>query len=148
MEKDAVRNGEDGGRCYEDIIHLPHHVSAVHPPMPMEVRAAQFSPFAALTGYEEAIRETGRLTEEKAELEEDEAEELDRRLSMLQERIGDRPEISVTYFKPDARKSGGAYVTAVGRLRKIDMFDRVLVMVDGTRIPLDAVRGMEGIVSK
>lgn len=129
---------------YEDIIHLPHHVSAVHTPMPVEARAAQFSPFAALTGYGDAVRETGRLTEERAELEEDEMGDLDRKLTELQEQIGDRPEISVTYFKPDARKSGGAYVTATGRIRKIDMFPRALVLEDGTRIPLEAVTGLEG----
>lgn len=129
---------------YEDIIHLPHHVSSVHTPMPVEARAAQFSPFAALTGYGDAVRETGRLTEERAELEEDEMGDLDRKLTELQEQIGDRPEISVTYFKPDARKSGGAYVTATGRIRKIDMFPRALVLEDGTRIPLEAVTGLEG----
>lgn len=129
---------------YEDIIHLPHHVSSVHTPMPVEARAAQFSPFAALTGYGDAVRETGRLTEERAELEEDEMGDLDRKLAELQEQIGDRPEISVTYFKPDDRKSGGAYVTATGRIRKIDMFPRALVLEDGTRIPLEAVTGLEG----
>lgn len=144
MEKDTVRNTMDGRRDYEDIIHLPHHVSAVHPPMPMEVRAAQFSPFAALTGYGDAIRETGRLTEERVELEEDEAGDLDRKLRVLQERIGDRPEITVAFFQPDARKSGGAYLTATGRIRKIDMFERRLVLEDGTRIPLEAVTGLEG----
>ena len=141
---ETTRNSVDSRCNYEDIINLPHHVSAVHTPMPMEVRAAQFSPFAALTGYGDAIRETGRLTEERVELEEDEVGDLDRKLSILQEKLGDRPEISVTYFKPDARKSGGAYVTATGRIRKIDMFDRVLAMEDGTRIPLEAVTGLEG----
>lgn len=144
MYMETVRNPVGNRRNYEDIINLPHHVSAVHPPMPMEVRAAQFSPFAALTGYGEAIRETGRLTEEKMELEEDEAGDLDRKLRILQERIEDGPEVSVTYFQPDARKSGGAYMTVTGRIRKIDIFHRVLAMEDGTRIPLEAVTGLEG----
>lgn len=110
----------------------------------MESRAAQFSPFAALTGYEDAIKETGRLTEERIELEEDEMGGLDRKLRLLQERIGDRPEISVTYFRPDVRKKGGAYVTVTGRVRKIDLPGRSLVMEDGSRIAVEAVTGMEG----
>ena len=141
-DRDTARRPGEGG--YEDIIHLPHHVSAVHPQMPMESRAAQFSPFAALTGYGDAIKETGRLTEERAELEEDEEGGLDRKLRLLQQRIGDRPEISVTYFRPDARKKGGAYVTVTGRIAKIDLPGRSLVMEDGARIAIEAVTGLEG----
>ncbi len=131
---------------YDDIINLPRHISAVHPPMPVADRAAQFMPFAALTGFGDAIEETGRLTDERPELEEDAIESLDRKLQYLRERVGNHPEISVTYFKPDVRKAGGAYVTAAGRIKKIDFYGRVLVMEDGTGIPMNSVVGMEGEV--
>lgn len=131
---------------YDDIINLPRHISAVHPPMPVADRAAQFMPFAALTGFGDAIEETGRLTDERPELEEDAIESLDGKLQYLRERVGNHPEISVTYFKPDVRKAGGAYVTAAGRIKKIDFYGRVLVMEDGTGIPMNSVVGMEGEV--
>lgn len=104
----------EAGHEYDDIIHLPHHVSARHPQMPPEERAAQFSPFAALSGHEEAIRETARLTEDCALLDEDRREELNEQLLVLREREDREPEIAVTYFRPDVRKSGGAYVTFRG----------------------------------
>ena len=144
MKADAAGKSAYSPDDYKDIINLPHHISSVHPQMSMESRAAQFSPFAALTGYEDAIKETGRLTEERIEQEEDEMGGLDRKLRLLQERIGDRPEISVTYFRPDVRKKGGAYVTVTGRVRKIDLPGRSLVMEDGSRIAVEAVTGMEG----
>lgn len=131
---------------YDDIIRLPHPVSAVHPAMPVADRAAQFMPFAALTGHGEAIRETGRLTADRPELENDAIENLDGKLQYLRERAADRPEISVTYFRPDARKAGGAYVTVTGRIKKIDLYERTLLMEDGTGIPMGEVMGMEGEV--
>ena len=106
---------------YDDIIHLPRHVSQNHPQMPMHDRAAQFAPFAALTGYESAVGETARLTSEKHELSSQEAEELDRRLTDLAARLKDRPEVTVEYFVPDNRKAGGAYVTMTGRVRHISV---------------------------
>ena len=99
---------------YKDIINLPHHVSSKRPQMPMLDRAAQFSPFPALTGYDDAIHETGRLTDEKIDLSEEEKEALDRKQQILMERLGDHPALTVTYFVPDAKKSGGAYVTKSG----------------------------------
>lgn len=131
-------------RRYDDIINLPHHVSALHPAMPVADRAAQFMPFAALTGHGEAIRETGRLTADRPELESDFMEGLDGKLQYLKERIAGHPEISVTYFRPDARKAGGAYVTVTGRVRKLDLYERVLLMEDGTGIRVEEVMGMEG----
>ena len=92
--------------AYDDIIHLPHHVSQNHPQMSMHDRAAQFAPFAALTGYEAAVRETARLTAEKRELDAQEAEELNRRLTELAARLPDHPEVTVEYFVPDDRKAG------------------------------------------
>ncbi|MBR4866690.1 MAG: hypothetical protein IKU11_08375 [Clostridia bacterium] len=128
---------------YEDIIHLPHHVSKTRPPMSMADRAAQFSPFAALTGYDDAIRETGRLTDEKLESGEERLAVLNTQFRILMDHLADHPEISVTYFVPDGRKSGGAYVTARGRVKKVNDFDRLLILQDGLRIPMDDVVEME-----
>ena len=122
-----------GQFMYDDIIDLPRPKSA-HEPMPMSDRAAQFSPFAALTGYEDAIDETARLTDARVELGESAVEELERKLIDLAARISERPEISVTYFVPDGRKEGGAYVTRTGKLKRIDELGRELVFADGARI--------------
>lgn len=129
---------------YEDIIHLPHHVSARHPRMPLPARAAQFSPFAALTGHEDAIRETGRLTEEFREPDEDSRELLDNRLRLLQENLSGCPEVEVTYFQPDAQKSGGAYVTVRGRVKKIDFHVCRMVFTDRTTLELKKICSIEG----
>lgn len=128
---------------YDDIIDLPHHVSATHPQMPMSDRAAQFSPFAALVGYDAAIRETGRLTEAKAEPDEEALRELDRRIRLLAERLGDEPEVDITYFLPDQRKAGGAYQSVRGVVKKIDDFRRIIVLRDGTGIPMDDVAALD-----
>lgn len=124
---------------YDDIIRLPHHVSQNHPQMPMLNRAAQFAPFAALTGYEAAVGETARLTAERRELDAQEAEELNRRLVAIIARLPDRPEATIEYFVPDDRKAGGAFVSVTGRVRHISVPERTLVMEDGTVIPLDDV---------
>ena len=128
---------------YDDIIHLPHHVSKTRPQMSMEDRAAQFSPFAALTGYDAAILETGRLTEEKSELGEETQAILDRKQRYLAEIIDTKPEITVTYFVPDEKKSGGAYSTVTGFLKRIDEYARGLVLTDGRKIQLDAIFDIE-----
>ena len=124
---------------YDDMLHLPHPNSTRHPRMPISERAAIFSPFAALTGHAGAIAETARLTDQKMELDEDTKAELDRRQAVLLEHISEQPEITVTWFQPDERKAGGAYLTATGRLKKLDEIQRVLVLVDGTKILLDDV---------
>lgn len=134
----------DKQRNYDDIIHLPHHVSSKHPQMPVYDRAAQFAPFAALTGHDAAIQETARLTDERAELDENEKAQLDERLRMVHETLADQPNVTVTYFQPDGRKSGGTYVTVTGNVKKIDMYDHALIMTDGLRIPLDEIFGIEG----
>lgn len=118
---------------YDDIIDLPRPKSA-HEPMPMSDRAAQFSPFAALTGYEDAIDETARLTDARVELGESAVEELERTLAGIAAHISERPEITVTYFVPDGRKEGGAYMTRTGALKRIDELERALVFADGERI--------------
>jgi len=130
---------------YDDIIDLPHHVSRNHPQMPMLDRAAQFAPFAALTGYGAAVRETARLTAERRELSPQDAEELDRRLAALIARLPDRPEATVELFVPDDRKAGGAYVTVTGRVRHISVPERTLVMEDGTVVPLDDIVSLDGM---
>ena len=124
---------------YDDIIRLPHHISQNHPQMPLRDRAAQFAPFAALTGYEASVGETARLTSERRELDPQEAEELNCRLAALIARLPERPEVTVEYFVPDDRKSGGAYVTVTGRVRHISVPEKTMVMEDGTVIPLDDV---------
>lgn len=129
----------DNNHKYDDIIDLPHHVSATRPRMSMIDRAAQFSPFAALTGYDAAIKETGRLTDRRIELSEDERIVLDRKQQILLDHICDRPEVTITYFVPDERKSGGAYVTVTGQVKKVDEFERLLILTDGTKIPLDDI---------
>jgi len=127
---------------YDDIINLPHPTSAKHPRMPISERAAIFSPFAALTGHAAAIQETARLTEQKMELDEDTKAELDRRQAILLEHIAEQPEVTVTWFQPDERKDGGAYITTTGRLKKIDQVERALFLLDGSKILLDNVSGI------
>lgn len=129
---------------YDDIIHLPHPVSARHPQMPLYDRAAQFSPFAALTGHEAAIKETARLTEERMELDESAKEMLDERLQMIRENLSRKPEVTFTYFKPDERKSGGAYLTVTGRVKKIDGYEHRILLEDGTVIEIEELAGIEG----
>lgn len=128
---------------YDDIIGLPHPTSARHPRMPISDRAAIFSPFAALSGHSAALAETARLTDQKIELDEDTKAELDRKQAVLLEHIGEQPEVIVTWFQSDERKDGGAYVTVTGRLRKIDEAERALVLLDGTRVPLEDVMELE-----
>ena len=128
---------------YDDIISLPHHVSPTRPRMSAMERAAQFSPFAALTGYDAAVRETARTTEERAELDEDAKAALDRVLRQVIDRLSARPAIRLTYFQPDSRKSGGAYVTLTGRVKKLRQPENVLVLEDGTEIPVVDIYALE-----
>ena len=107
-------------------------------------RAAQFSPFAALTGYDAAVKETARLTEDWVELDEYQKSALNDRLQILQERLSNTPVISITYFVPDERKSGGAYCTETGIIKKIDYYERAVIMRSGTHIPIDEIIGIEG----
>ena len=129
---------------YEDIINLPHHVSKTRPQMPMSDRAAQFAPFAALTGYDAAIKETGRLTDDKIELDEEALTALDMKYQLLMDAFDDAPEVTITYFQPDERKAGGRYVSATGAVKKVDDFERRITMRDGTRIPMDDVLSIDG----
>ena len=125
--------------AYEDILHLPHHVSARHAQMPIADRAAQFAPFAALTGYGDVIRETRRMTERRIELDEYEQAALNEALCEALRAGGDGPEWEITYFQPDAKKSGGAYVMAVGRVRRLDEETGTLCLIDGTKLSLSEI---------
>ena len=121
---------------YEDIIHLPHHVSSSHPHMPRKDRAAQFAPFAALTGYGEMIQEQSRLTQPEKELSEEVQEALQRKLHFLGAHIREQPKLHVVWFQKDAKKAGGAYRHCSGILKKIDTLEKILIQSEGTRIPL------------
>ena len=123
---------------------LPHHVSKTRPQMPMSDRAAQFAPFAALTGYDAAIKETGRLTDERIELDVEALSALDMKYQLLMEALDEAPEVTITYFRPDERKAGGKYVSAVGAVKKIDDFERRITMQYGAKIPMDDVLSIEG----
>ena len=128
---------------YDDIINLPHPTSQRHPRMPIRDRAAIFSPFAALSGHGAAIAETARLTERRIELDEDTRAELDRKQAVLLEHMDEQPDVTITWFQPDERKDGGAYLTATGRLKKLRELERLLVLADGTEIPLEDVVALE-----
>lgn len=137
-----VTNDENIER-YADIIALPHHTSIKRPRMSRENRAAQFSPFAALTGYDAAIDETARLTDEKLELDDDRINDINAKLQYIKDHIDEKPEISVEYFIPDEKKSGEAYVTVSGAVRIIDEYERSVVFGDGRRIAIDDIYGIE-----
>lgn len=128
---------------YDDIIHLPHHVSERHPQMSMYNRAAQFAPFAALTGHDSAITEAARLTEAEEELSESDAEVLNRKLAYLQS-LDEKPTISVTYFVPDDKKEGGSYHTATGIVKSVEPDKGVLQFEDGTGIPVIRIKDIDG----
>lgn len=128
---------------YDDIIHLHHPTSNKHPRMSISDRAAMFSPFAALSGHGAAIAETARLTDRRMELDEDTKAELDQKQAVLLEHIEEQPEVTVTWFQPDERKEGGAYLTVTGRLKKLDEVERILSLRDGTAIPLENVIDLE-----
>lgn len=130
-------------QSYEDIIHLPHHVSSRHPQMSMTDRAAQFSPFAALTGYGDAVREKARFTEEKPELSEEEQRKLDEKLRQIYSIPGDRPRVRIRYFVPDRKKEGGAFREITGVIRKTDAYAKKIRMEDGTEIEMDCVVDIE-----
>ena len=129
---------------YDDIIGLPHHVSDRRAPMSRMDRAAQFAPFAALTGYEDAVAETARLTEQRVELDENRRAELDQRIRLLAEKLSLQPEVTVTYFEPDQRKSGGAYLCVTGQVWKVDPYTQALFLTDGTEIPFGEIIGLDG----
>jgi len=133
---------------YDDIIHLSHHVSAKHPQMSLYARSAQFAPFAALTGYEDAIRETARETDERIELDEEAKSMLDSKLQILVENIKHKPEVSFIYFIPDIRKSGGSYVNITGIVSKVNTYNQCIYLVDNTEIPINEIIEISGAIFK
>lgn len=119
---------------YEDIVNLPPYVSRRYPQPTMMDRAARFAPFAAITGYEEMVLEEARVTEERIDLDEGALSLLNEKLNMIQEFLDEKPEITVTYFEPDKRKSGGAYVIVTGSVKQIDEYEHLVIMNDGIPI--------------
>lgn len=130
---------DDFANAYEDIIHFPHHRSPNRPHMPAADRAAQFAPFAALTGYGEVIKETARRTDAAPELTEDERERLDQKLRSFLNMPGGPPELLITHFVPDEKKAGGEYRRTAGRIRRIEEAGGDILMTDGIRIRKDFV---------
>ncbi|MBE6735112.1 MAG: YolD-like family protein [Ruminococcaceae bacterium] len=131
---------------YKDIINLPHHTSETRQRMSQYNRAAQFSPFAALTGYDEAVRETARYTEEKTELDEYQIAVINDKLNVAMEKKDQSPILYITCFKPDSRKKGGEYITVAGTIRKIDEVNHSIVLSDGTSIPIQLIYDIDGDV--
>ena len=128
---------------YDDIINLPHYVSKKRPQMSIEQRSAQFAPFAALTGYDEAVKETARRTDRRIELEEGKKEMLNNKLLYILENIEANPEITFTYFLPDNKKSGGKYIDKMGIVRKIDMIEQYIQLIDKSKININDIIDIE-----
>lgn len=131
-------------QSYDDIIDLPHHRSVTHSHMSRHDRAAQFSPFAALIGYEQEIHEAARLTNQRIELDETQKTRIDETLRMIQERISKKQEVSILYFVPDEKKEGGSYVSIQGAIKNLNQYEHCIVMSDGTQIPIDDVIEITG----
>ena len=128
---------------YEDIVNLPPHISKKHPQPSMMDRAARFAPFAAITGYEEMVLEEARVTEEQIHLDEDTVALICEKINMIQEFIDEEPEVKITYFEPDKKKSGGAYITITGTPKRIDEYEQLLIMTDGKKIKFDSIYRFE-----
>lgn len=128
---------------YDDIVNLPHHQSKTRRHMSLHDRAAQFAPFAALNGYEDAIEEAGRITDERITLDETSVEKINEKLMYIASHLKERITVSVTYFKPDSKKSGGAYLTDIGVIKKIDKVNHVLMMESGMKIFMEQIIDIE-----
>ena len=128
---------------YEDIVNLPPHISKKHPQPSMMDRAARFAPFAAITGYEEMVLEEARVTEERIDLDEGTLSLLNEKLNMIQEFLDEEPEVTITYFEPDKKKSGGAYVNITGIVKRIDEYEHFVIMTDGKKIRIEDIFALE-----
>lgn len=135
-------------RQYDDIINLPHHISKKHPQMSLYARSAQFAPFAALTGYEEAVKETARETNGRIDIEDELKSILDGKLQIILEQIKNHPEISITYFIADSKKNGGEYVTVTGLVKKVDLYNQYIYLIDNTEIPINEIIDISGDIFK
>ena len=133
---------------YDDIINLEHHISKKHPPMSLYARSAQFAPFAALTGYEDAIKETARETSERIEIDDEIKRILDGKIQILIEQIRNKPEAIFTYFIQDSKKDGGHYVTVEGIVKKIDTYNQCIYLIDNTEIPIKDIINISGEIFK
>lgn len=130
---------------YDDIIGLPHHQSKERAHMSLYDRAAQFAPFAALTGHEEAIEETARITDEKIALDETAIEKINEKLYEISQHLSEKRNVSITYFRPDTHKSGGAYLTDVGTIKKMDDMEKVIIMDSGMKISMEQIIEIEDV---
>ena len=129
---------------YDDMIYMQNPTPTCKPRMSLYERAAQFSPFAALTGYEDAVEETARLTDTRLELSEDMKTILNEKMQMIVDNLNSEPIVTITYFVPDKKKSGGAYVDVTGVVKEIDEYERCIVMTDKKKIPIEQIRAIEG----
>ena len=132
------------GSRYDDMIYMQNPTPTCKPRMSLYERAAQFSPFAALTGYEDAVEETARLTDTRLELSEDMKTILNEKMQMIVDNLDSEPTVTITYFVPDKKKSGGAYVDVTGVVKEIDEYERCIVMTDKKKIPIEQIRAIEG----
>ena len=131
---------------YDDIINLPHYEPKHHPRMSMWNRAAQFAPFAALTGYDAAIQESNRVTDDWVDLGESYNEELNRKMELILSKLSEQPHVTIEYFVPDEHKEGGSYQTYTGNIKRIDEYEHTMVMTDGKKIQLRMIRDITDIV--
>lgn len=139
-----MKTNNENSHKYDDIINLPHYTSKKRPRMSMHDRAAQFSPFAALTGYEDAVEETARLTDSKIELDDDKVADINTKLQLIKEHLSELPEVTVTYFVQDEKKAGGAYLTLTDKVRIIDEYEKFIVFISGKRILIDEIYSIKG----
>lgn len=128
---------------YEDIINIPRHISKTHPEASMADRAARFSPFAAISGYEDMVREAARVTEERIEITDAVKELLNEKLNMIAEFLGEEHEVTITYFEPDKKKSGGAYISITGVVKRIDELKRIVIMKNNKKIKIDDISALD-----
>lgn len=129
---------------YDNIINHPHHVSTKHPQMPLLNRAAQFAPFAALTGHKDAIDETARITDMQTVLDTERVAQINRKLQYLKEHLKDNPVVNISYFEEDKRKGGGSYINYSGRIKRIDEFSRILILSeDDTTIKMENIHDIK-----
>ena len=133
----------DNKKTYSDIFDMPHHVSHAYPHMSIGERAMQFSPFAALTGFDDEVDEEARVTENRDELSEDQKAEIDEKLRILEAFAEEAPHIKITYFVPDEKKSGGSYVSLIGRFKRIKEIERTVVVAERTEIEIDRIRKVD-----
>lgn len=124
---------------YEDIINLPHHTSKIHPRMSIESRSAQFAPFSALTGYSDAIKEKTRLTSKRIEIDEEDKININNKLQIILENIKTKPLVTITYFIYDNKKDGGEYITVTNNIKKVNIIEKYIILLDKTKIPIDEI---------